>query len=257
MTAGPPQIFDRPLYFKRRACASGTDFLVADVGEQIAERIRAINSRFHCALDLSSRSESFRRLCGCADRWIRTGFAAIGCDVVADDETLPFGESTFDLISSILSLHAVNDLPGALVQIRRALKPNGLFVAALFGGESLKDLRAAFAQAESDIKGGITPRIAPFADVRDLGALLQRTGFAMPVADIERTTVRYNKFSTLLHDLRALGETNALSGRSRGILRRDRLARTLANYTDADWDAKERLSATFDIIYLTGWAPSQ
>jgi len=191
----------------------------------------------------------------CADQWIRTSFAAAEPDIIAaDEESLPFGEAVFDLVTSVLSLHAVNDLPGALVQIRRSLKPDGLFVAALFGGETLKELREAFAQAESEISGGITPRVAPFADVRDLGALLQRAGFASPVADLERTTVRYSEFSTLLRDLRALGETNALHERSRRTLRRDLLARLLTHYAEASCGTGGRLCATFDIIYLTGWA---
>ena len=253
--AGPPRIFDRSLYFRRRGKAAGTDFLALEAGEQIAERIGAINQHFHNALDLSSRPESFGPFRDCADRWLRTSLTAADSDVVADDEALPFGQEAFDLIVSVLSLHAVNDLPGALVQIRRALKPGGLFMAALFGGDSLKELRGAFAQAESEITGGITPRIAPFADVRDLGALLQRAGFTMPVTDVERTLARYSEFSTLLKDLRALGETNALQGRYRGLLRRDLLARTLANYCEADSDEEGRLRATFDIVYLTGWGP--
>jgi SAM-dependent methyltransferase len=255
--AGPPQIFDRRRYARRRARAPGTDFLVREAGAQIAERVRTVSRRFQHALDLSSRSESFAELRDCAERWVRTMFApSPGC-VVADEEALPFGEATFDLVTSVLSLHAVNDLPGALVQIRRALKPDGLFVAGLFGGETLHELREAFAQAESEISGGITPRVAPFADVRDLGALLQRAGFALPVADVERSIGQYAEFPTLVQDIRALGETNALQGRFRGVLRRDLLAMTLSRYAEAHADPNGRLCATFDIIYLTGWAPHE
>jgi SAM-dependent methyltransferase len=253
---GPPQIFDRRLYKGRRIRAAGTDFLVRETAAQIAERLESVKRRFQIALDLSSRPESFTQLSACAEQWTRTSLVPGPGAIVADEEALPFGNERFDLITSVLSLHAVNDLPGALVQIRRALKPDGLFMAALFGGETLKELREAFAQAESEISGGITPRVSPFADVRDLGALLQRAGFAGPVADVERTTVRYREFSTLLRDLRALGETNSLQWRFRGFLRRDLLARALAHYAEAHCDDEGRLCATFDIVHLTGWASS-
>jgi SAM-dependent methyltransferase len=249
--SGPPQIFDRRLYAQRRARAAGTDFLVADLAQHLAERITAVNRRFQTALDVSSRPEAFAELHPAAETWIRTSLSG-GLSVVADEEALPFAPDSFDLIVSVLSLHAVNDLPGALVQIRRALKPGGLFVAALFGGQTLQELREAFAQAESELRGGASPRVAPFADVRDLGALLQRADFAMPVADVERTSARYGNFASLVRDLRALGEANALAQRRRTLLRRDVLAAALARYTQAHSDADGRLSATFDVVYLTG-----
>lgn len=254
---GLPQIFDRQLYGHRRRRAAGTDFLVREAGAQLAERLGTVNRQFHRALDLSSRPESFAELRGCAEQWVRTTVGPIGEQLVGDEEALPFAEATFDLVSSVLSLHTVNDLPGALVQIRRALKPDGLFVAALFGGETLRELRQAFAEAESELTGGITPRVAPFADVRDLGALLQRAGFALPVADVERSTVYYQEFSTLIRDLRALGETSVVVGRFRGLLRRDLLAAMLSRYAVTHHDTAGRLPATFDIIYLTGWAPNE
>ena len=254
---GPPQIFDRALYARRRAHAAGTDFLVRDVAAHLAERVAAVNRRFHAALDLSSRDESFAELQPFADRWIRTTLSPGSSTLIADEETLPFAAESFDLVVSVLSLHAVNDLPGSLIQIRRLLKPDGLFLAALFGGETLKELREALLAAESELTGGITPRIAPFADVRDLGALLQRAGFALPVADVERTVVRYREFTMLVKDIRALGETNALQERSRRLLRRDVLAAALARYRQAHRDADGRLSATVDIVYLTGWAPHE
>jgi SAM-dependent methyltransferase len=253
--SGPPQIFDRHAYARRRARAAGTDFLLADVAQHLAERITAINRPFRTALDLSSRPESFVEIRGAAEAWTRTSPAG-RLSVVADEEALPFAPGSFDLIISVLSLHAVNDLPGALIQIRRALTPGGLFVAALFGGDTLRELRDAFALAESELRGGASPRVAPFADVRDLGALLQRAGFAMPVADIERTTVRYASFGSLVRDLRALGETNVLAQRSRRFLRRDVLSAALARYAEAHSEADGRLRATFDVVYLTGGAPS-
>lgn len=253
--SGPPQIFDRRLYAQRRARAAGTDFLVADVARHLAERSATMNRRFQVALDLSSRPEAFAEFKPTAESWLRTSLVAGSAAAIVDEEALPFAPNSFDLVVSVLSLHAVNDLPGALVQIRRALKPEGLFLAALFGGQTLQELRAAFAQAESDLRGGAGPRVAPFADVRDLGALLQRAGFAMPVADLERTTVRYGSFSSLVHDLRALGETNALAHRSRRFLRREVLAGALARYAEAHSDSDGRLCATFDVVYLTGARP--
>jgi hypothetical protein len=142
------------------------------------------------------------------------------------------------------------------VQIRRALKPDGLFLGALLGGATLTELRQSFAQAESETTGGISPRVSPFADVRDLGSLLQRAGFALPVTDIERTAVRYGDFSALVRDLRAHGLTNALSERRKRFLRRDTLAAMLAHYR-ADHAESGKLNATFEIVYLTGWSPHQ
>jgi SAM-dependent methyltransferase len=260
-----PLIFDRRTYAMHRARAArqgSTSFLGADVGENLAERLSAVRRRFRCALDLGSRPAIFRFLEPRAERWIRTSLTAeeIASSVhavIADEEGLPFAEESFDLIVSVLSLHAVNDLPGALVQIRRALAPDGLFLAALFGGTTLSELRRAFTSGESDILGGTSPRVAPFADVRDLGSLLQRAGFALPVADIERTTIRYSEFATLVADLRALGESCALMDRSRLLLRRDVLAASLNHYAAHDADADEKWRATFDVVYLTGWAPHE
>ncbi|HTW34557.1 MAG TPA: methyltransferase domain-containing protein [Rhizomicrobium sp.] len=249
-----PRIFDRRLYAQRRARARES-FLAADVGENLAQRLGAVNRRFTRALDLNSRTEVFEAIKPFASHWTRTspGSGAI----VADEEALPFAEESFDLVVSALSLHAVNDLPGALAQIRRVLKPDGLFLAALFGGATLAELRAAFATGESEVLGGISPRVAPMADVRDLGGLLQRAGFALPVADSEKTTVRYGAFTTLVDDLRALGETNALAERMKYVLRRDVLAATLAAYAAHSADEDGRLSATFEVIYLTAWAPHE
>jgi SAM-dependent methyltransferase len=170
--------------------------------------------------------------------------------VVADEEALPFRAAVFDLVVSALSLQFVNDLPGALVQVRRVLKPDGLFVAALAGGATLTELRQSFAAAESEIEGGISPRVAPFADVRDLGALLQRAGFALPVTDVDRITARYDSAFALMHDLRRMGASNALIDRRRVPLRRAMLI-----YAERFADADGRLRATFDIVWLAGWAP--
>ena len=247
---GVPKIFDRRIYAMRRR-RTHESFLVRDASEGLAARLLAVTRTFEHALDLSSREESFAVLKPFAANWTRTSLSGAG--VVAEEDALPFAPESFDLVTSVLSLHAVNDLPGALLQIRQVLKPDGLFLAALFGGETLSELRRAFAAGESEAAGGISPRVAPFADVRSLGALLQRAGFALPVADSERTNVRYAKFETLVSDLRALGETSALAERSRHFLPRAVLAATLAHLQGTD----RKFPATFEIVYLTGWSPHE
>ena len=255
----PPRIFDRQTYAQRRSRAESSNaesFLVEQAATTLIERFHAITRRFRRGLDLGSRRQSFAQLAPLADRWVCSALATTNAaaDVVADEEFLPFAPASFDLITSVLSLHAVNDLPGALIQIRKTLAPGGLFMAALFGGATLNELRRAFAQGESETTGGISPRVAPFADVRDLGGLLQRAGFSLPVADVERQTVRYREFFTLARDLREVGETNVLAARAVKPLRRDTLANVLANYTRNDAAPDGRLNATFDVVYLTGWA---
>ena len=156
---------------------------------------------------------------------------------------------------SALALQAVNDLPGVLVQIRRALKPDGLFMAALFGGDTLSELRQSFAQAEAEIEGGASPRVAPFADVRAMGALLQRAGFALPVTDTERVTVRYASPLAWLRDLRRMGATNPLAERRRVPLRRATLLRAMEIYGERFADPDGKVRATFEIVWVSGWAP--
>jgi SAM-dependent methyltransferase len=260
MGHGPPRIFDSLAYRSRRDRATRLDgdiFLAHDVADHLAERLGAINRRFTRALDIHSRATVFAVLRPLADSWVRTGFAWDNSSVIAHEEALPFAEGSFDLVTSVLSLHAVNDIPGALVQIRRALKPDGVFLAALFGGDTLRELKLAFAAAESEILGGATPRVAPFADVRDLGGLLSRAGFALPVADVERTVVRYRDLSRLFADLRALGETNVLMGRSTKFLSSRILDAVRREYDARFSDSEERFTATFDIVFLTGWAPHE
>jgi len=215
MSSAPPRIFDRAAYRARRSRATrlqGDIFLAEDAAAQIAFRLAAVNRRFKLALDVHSQPRTFSILQPLAEAWVRTGFAVDVPSVIGDEESLPFADASFDLVTSVLGLHAVNDLPGVLWQIRRVLKPDGLFIGALFGGDTLKELRASFAAAEEATLGGASPRIAPFADVRDLGGLLQRAGFALPVADVERTIVEYRELTGLFADLKALGETNVLAG---------------------------------------------
>jgi SAM-dependent methyltransferase len=177
--------------------------------------------------------------------------------VGADEETLPFADGSLDLVTSALTLQFVNDLPGTLIQIRRALKPDGLLLAAVVGGESLAELREAIAAAESEIEGGISPRVAPFADVQELGALMQRAGFALPVIDNERLVVRYDSVFALMRDLRRMGATNVLHERRRKPLKRATLRRMTEIYAERFSDADGRLRASFEIVWLSGWAPHE
>jgi SAM-dependent methyltransferase len=180
-----------------------------------------------------------------------------GPAVAAEEEALPFRNGSLDLVVSALALQLVNDLPGALIQIRRALKPNGLFLAALLGGDTLTELRQAFATAEEETTGGISPRVAPFVDVRALGSLLQRAGFALPVTDLDRVTVRYDSPFSLMRDLRRMGGTNPLRSRRRLPLRRATLMRAADSYARTFSDEDGRIRATFDIVWLSGWAPDE
>jgi SAM-dependent methyltransferase len=180
-----------------------------------------------------------------------------GLAIAADEEALPFRGGSLDLIVSALALQFVNDLPGTLIQVRRALKPDGLLLAALVGGDTLSELREAFAAAETEIEGGISPRVAPLAGLRDAGALLQRAGFALPVTDIDRLTVRYASPIALMHDLRRMGATNALRERRRRPLKRALLERMSDIYGERFSDADGRIRATFEIVWLSGWAPHE
>ena len=258
--AESPLIFDRALLRlrRRRAMALGpVTFLLDRVADDMADRLAAVLRRFDVAVDLATPGPAVRtaiaRLGSVGT--IIAADALSGGAVIADEEMLPFGDATIDLVVSALALQFANDLPGALVQIRRALKPDGLFLAALLGGETLTELRQSFAEAESDVEGGVSPRVAPFADLRDLGALLQRAGFALPVADADRVTVRYNTVFALMHDLRRMGATNALLARRRTPLRRATLLRMAEIYSNRFADADGRVRATFEIVWLSGWAP--
>jgi SAM-dependent methyltransferase len=248
MTNGPPRIFDsaaQALHRARAARLNGDRFLLREAVEGIRDRLAPVNRTFSSALALDETAAALLQEAQIAYLPARFG----------DNERLEAGES-HDLALSLLTLHGLDDLPGALMQIRRALKPDGLFLAALFGGATLHELRDSLAAGEAATTGGASPRVAPMADVRDLGGLLQRAGFALPVADVERTTVRYRDFFNLVRDLRVMGETNALAGRL-GRLRRDTLGATLDHYARNHADAEGRLLATFDVIYLTGWVPHE
>ncbi len=256
-----PIIFDRLLWRRRRsrAAASSANFLLDHVAGELADRLTVVLRRFALAVDLGTPGDAVRIALG------RLGAveAIVGVDVIArakpfviaDEEALPFRDASLDLVVSGLALHFTNDLPGVLSQIRRALKPDGLLLAALLGGETLTELRQAFVEAENEIEGGASPRVAPFADLRQLGALLQRAGFALPVTDVERVTVRYGSAFELMHDLRRMGAANTLAARRRVPLRRRTLMRMADIYSRRFADADRRIRATFDIVWLSGWAP--
>jgi len=259
-------IFDRALLLRRQAralqagCAA---FLMERVADDLRERLAAVLRRFDRAAVFGTLPALLRGAVDAAgnvgtvitvDRLPHSA-APGGLHVRADEEALPFAVGALDLVVSALGLQTVNDLPGALVQARRALRPDGLFLAAILGGETLTELRQAFAQAEAEVEGGVSPRVAPFADVRELGALLQRAGFALPVADLDRVVVRYRSPLGLMADLRAMGATNMLVERRRKPLRRATLARMMEIYGERFTDADGRFRATFDIVWLSGWAP--
>jgi SAM-dependent methyltransferase len=255
-----PIIFDRLLQRRRRsrAAALPANFLLDHVAGELADRLSVVLRRFNVGVDLGTPGDAVRR----SLRRLGAGMI-VGADViahgkpfvVADEEALPFRDSSLDFVVSGLALHFANDLPGVLAQIRRALKPDGLFLAALLGGETLTELRQAFAEAESEIEGGASPRVAPFADLRQIGALLQRAGFALPVTDVERVTVRYSSVFDLMHDLRRMGAANTLVARRRVPLRRTTLMQMADVYARRFADADGRIRTTFDIVWLSGWAP--
>jgi SAM-dependent methyltransferase len=262
----PDRIFDTALQRRRlaRAAARGTaDFLLARTATDIVERLGTVQRRFAAVADIGSPGPHLARTLSAAlpeARIVRVaplpraGTAGIAT-LVGDIEALPLAAERFDLAVSALALQGVNDLPGALVQVRRALKPDGLFLGAMLGGRTLAELRTVLTEAESDTSGGASPRVSPFADVRDMGGLLQRAGFALPVADSEIVTVRYDHLFGLMADLRAMGATNVLTARSRRPARRALFLRAAALYAERFADADGRIRATFEIISLSGWAP--
>ena len=261
-------LFDRQLIRMRQARVRKrvpATFLLDRAAVELGERLSAVRRRFDVAADLGTPTDAVSRILA-ANKNIGTIVAASAylqdadqslLRVAADEEVLPFADGVIDLAASVLTLQFVNDLPGTLIQVRRALKPDGLFLAALVGGESLTELRSAFAAAESEIEGGVSPHVAPFADVREIGNLLQRAGFALPVVDIDRLVVRYDSAFALMHDLRAMGATNALRERRRKPLRRRTLVRMAEIYAGRYADADGRVRATFEIIWLSAWAPHE
>ncbi|MFC5421311.1 methyltransferase domain-containing protein [Bosea eneae] len=255
-------VFDRALYRRRLSAALAAgypDFLLARCTSDLDERLSAVLRRFEQAADLGTPLPlAGPVLQARAGELLRMAeVAGGGADIIGDLEALPFAVESLDLAASLLALHAVNDLPGTLIQIKRALRPDGLFIACLLAGQSLTELRQSLLAAEVELTGGASPHIAPFADLRDLGGLLQRAGFALPVIDSESVTVRYGDMFGLLRDLRAMGWANALAERSRKPLRRGVLLRAAELYAERFADSDGRLRATFEIVWLSGWAPHE
>jgi SAM-dependent methyltransferase len=266
----PPRLFDRHLHRLRLGRAAKSfgkaDFLKRSATADIVSRLEAVNRRFPVAVDLGARRGAFARTlaaseaAGKVDLLVEADLSGAmlagraGARMVADEERLPLKEASVDLVVSALALHWTNDLVGALIQIRRALKPDGLLVASLLGGATLTELRQVLLEAELDVAGGAGPRVSPFADAGDIGSLLQRAGFALPVVDVDRLSVRYDHPLRLMADLRAMGETSVLMERPAAGLSRAVLARAGELYLRR-FGAQGRIVASFEVITLTGWAP--
>ncbi|GAB5459438.1 MAG: methyltransferase domain-containing protein [Henriciella sp.] len=274
-SAQPPKLFDRDQLARNRDTASADyrkfGFLKARASEHLIERLQDVSRQFPRALDLGAHTGatslalrespqidsviSLERSSAMARDISALGLGA----VCADEDALPFAPTSFDLITSTLALHWVNDLPGALLQIRDTLKPDGLFLGCLFGGGTLAELRAALIEAESELTGGISPRLSPLPSLQDMAGLLQRAGFALPVADVERVTVRYSSPMGLLKDLKGMGEQAAFAqrdGQERRPLSRRLLARMIEIYHDRFSDPDGKVRASFEIVWLSGWTPA-
>src|SRR4051812_39134433 len=254
-SSAAPFLFDRALLRARRhrALQLGAEtFLLDRVAEDMAERLQAVLRTFLAGADVGTPGDQVRLAL------VSQAGALSPVDLPdVESEGLALQPQSLDLAVSALALHFVNDLPGVLAQIRRALKPDGLLLAAMLGGDTLTELRQAFAAAEAELEGGISPRVAPFADLRDVGALLQRAGFALPVTDVDRVMVRYDHAFALMRDLRRMGATNVLVERRRTPTRRATMLRMAQIYGERFADPDGRIRATFDVIWLSGWAPHE
>lgn len=242
----PPKLTDRnALLLHRARVAKGLETFIFDqVADEMHERLEEVNRPFTKVAIVS----------GFPDYW-RTHFPK--ADHFADDDVLALESATYDLVVHAMAMHWANDLVGQLVQCRRALKPDGMLLAMLFGGNTLNELRSSLAEAEISVLGGLSPRIAPMAEIRDLGGLLQRASFALPVADALPLKVSYGNIFSLFRDLRKMGETNALMQRQKGTLSRMLLAKAAAVYEQSFTGNDGRLEATFEVIFLTGWSPDE
>ncbi len=245
----PPLLFDHNLLGQRRIRAAGIgrdgDFLHREIAEHVHERLMEVKKPFIDAAIVGPR----------ADLWAGT-LGLPNMVTAPDDDILPLDPGAFDVVIHALALHWANDPVGQLVQMRRALRPDGLMIAAMFGGQTLNELRAALAEAETEIEGGLSPRVAPMGEIRELGALIQRAGLALPVADSVVLNVTYETPLDLMHDLRAMGETNVMPTRRKTPMRRKTLERAMEVYR-RNFSTGDRINATFEVIFLTGWAPSE
>ncbi len=241
----PPLLFDRDLLTTRRARATERgDFLHREAAALVKDRLNEVNKPFQDGVVIGPQADLWKDLLG------------LPLQSVPDTDILNLSETSHDLVIHALALHWANDPVGQLVQMRRALKPDGLALAVLFGGQTLHELRTAFAEAETEIEGGLSPRVAPMGEIRDLGALVQRAGLALPVADSVEIPVSYETPIHLMQDLRAMGETNIMLSRRRTPLRRATLLRACEIYAQ-NYTVNGRIEATFDLIFLTGWAPHE
>ncbi|HZR76273.1 methyltransferase domain-containing protein [Bradyrhizobium sp.] len=251
--AAAPRLFDRallPVRFARAQRLGLATFLLDRVAEDMAERLKAVLREFKCAAEIGAPGTQIASaLAGSFDQYARIDLPE------RESEPLPLQPHSLDLVVSALAFQFVNDLPGVLAQIRRALRPDGLLMAAMIGGDTLTELRQSFAAAEAELEGGVSPRVAPFADLRDVGSLLQRAGLALPVTDVDRIVVRYDSAFKLMGDLRRMGATNILVERRRALTRRATMLRMAEIYQERFADPDGRIRATFDIIWLSGWAP--
>jgi SAM-dependent methyltransferase len=250
-----PILFDRTLLQVRQNRARRLEpatFLLDRVTEDMEERLHAVMRDFSDAADVWSPGEILRTP-------LRDRFKSVAHirPNESEQEILALAPETLDLVVSALAFQFVNDLPGVLAQIRRALRPDGLLLAAMIGGDTLTELRQSFAAAEAELESGVSPRVAPFADLRDVGALLQRADFALPVTDVDRVVVRYDSAFALMLDLRRMGATNVLVERRRTPTRRATLLRMAQIYGERFADSDGRIRATFDVIWLSGWAPHE
>jgi len=271
-TSAAIEIFDRSLLRERRnraaAHLSEYAFLHEWTLRNILERLSLIKRGFPLALVVGARSPALMaplKLAGGIETLVAgdlslpmiraagQGFPALQLD----EEFLPLGLETLDAAINILNLHTVNDLPGALLRMRQALKPDGLFIGAMLGGETLYELRHSLMQAEMALSGGVSPRVAPFADKQQMGALMQRAGFALPVVDSEIVTVSYQTPMNLMRELRFMAENNIIAGRSRTPASKGLMMEAARHYAEHYADADGRVNATFEIIFLIGWAPHE
>jgi SAM-dependent methyltransferase len=257
------KIFERALVRMRRTRAAATweqfDFLKREGMERLGECLEDITRRFPLALNLGCHAGGLEEVLagrGGVERWVTCDLVrAFAPQIVCDEEWLPFADNTFDLIASVFSLHHVNDLPGSLIQIRRALKPDGLFLGILPGAHTLKELRLSVAGASAEHNFGLSPRISPFVEIRDAGALLMRAGFQLPVADSDEVRVEYEDAFRLMHDLRGMGESNVLVSQRRNFTSRSQLA-AIAEYYRTHFALEDGgVPATFEFITMTGWKP--
>jgi SAM-dependent methyltransferase len=250
-----PILFDRALLQARqhRVQKQGSaTFLLDRVAEDIVERLTAVKRDFAEVADIWTPGDALRK--PLSDRF--RSFTHLDL-LDSPQEVLPFQPQALDLVVSALALQFVNDLPGVLAQIRRALRPDGLLLAAMIGGDTLSELRQCFAAAEAELEGGVSPRVAPFADLRDVGSLLQRAGLALPVTDVDRVVVRYDSAFALMADLRRMGASNILVERRRTPTRRATMLRMAEIYGERFSDPDGRIRATFDVVWVSGWAPHE